>query len=229
MSIYNALSIDNVSDTEIAGQLPQLALDHSPGKKLRFDYQSLHTMDPFEEPTVLPNYYFVPGAKWTDVMIGEWLRKQAGLFVSPKLKKILEKHSIGRHAFYQVPVMHSHPEDSDETNEESENEEVTHYFFLHLAFEQDENIDFEKSIIVNEIDEDETLGITSIADIESEKKKFKFPLWKKVSFKKPLALFRLYNSTDIYLSPALADELEKEKITGIKLAPEYDGLEVESP
>ena len=229
MPIYGAYSLDNILDNNLTGQLPQIALDHSSGNKLGFDYQSLHTMDPFEEPTVLPFYYLVPGAKWTDVLSGEWLRKQAGFFVSPKLKKLLEGFSIGRHAYYSVPISLVHPEDLSEDPEEQarQKEEVEEYHFLHLAPELAKSTDYQRSTFINRLEPDQMLEINSEEDFAREKEAQNFPRWKKAFQTRKLDIFRVHGQVDVFASPELVEAIQEAEITGFKVKPARKGFEVE--
>lgn len=225
MTAYKAFSIEADISQETVGHLPQLQLDHESRSKLGFDYQSLHKLPaPFDDPPVLSHYFLAGGAKTNDLMTGEWLSTVAGIFVSPRLKNLLEKFSLGFHKFYEVPVKTTHPEDREPDDEDGE---TLNYYFLHFAPEKEENINFQKSIIVNRIALEETLSISSHSEFSVVQKKLKFPLWKKVFLTEPRDMFRLYTAGKIFLSPRLMEAMEKENITGAKIQPAHSGLEVE--
>ena len=223
MTSYSALQLENDILSEVVGHLPQLQLDYQNSSNRGFDYENLHKQGPFDTSPGLNDYFLASGAKKTDLMSGEALGVHAGLFVSSRLMELLSKFPLGRHAFYPVPVQTVHPEDREEDTEV----EVLLYYFLHLAFEDESQVDYSRSVLVNQIAMDEVLEIESQGDIDAAKEKFKFPFWKKVAFKSPLAMFRLYNSTKIYISPELAEAMKSAGITAAKIVPAYKGLEVE--
>ncbi len=222
MTSYRALTLENLIDEGVLGNIPQLKTFNS-GNKWPFNYTKLYELNPFtEDMPTLSDFYLVEGAIPTDIVLGEFISLNAGLFVSEKMKGLLEKYNLGRHALYPVPVRQTNPEDQ----EEEEEIKTLSYFFFHLVQEEDSSIDYGKSIIVDEGDQDLILKILSAEDIEKEKDDFNLPLWKKVALTKDLDVFRLPNGTGIYISPGLAEEVERQGITGAKIAPDYYGLEV---
>ncbi len=221
MVSFKAKTLKNLLKENALWQIPQLRTYYDENTSSNVSYSKLTEGGPVSvNPPVLTDYYLVHGAKITDVMVGDWLSEDVGLFVSSKMKALLEKFQLGRHAFYQVPIRPTNPEDGEE------DEPPLEYYFFHLASESDDNIDYSESLLVDEVEQDRVLSISSTDDIEKEKDDLNFPLWKKITLKKPRDVFRVYNTIEIYISPDFASEVEKLEITGVILSPDYHGLEV---
>ncbi len=221
MPEFQSLSLENDHSEDVIGTLPQIQVDYNPEEGKSFDYEGLHKLKPQEEPIEIPHYFFATGAKKTDVLTAEWIRAKAGFFISEKLKHLLSSFSLGWHSFYTVPISLVHPEqralDKEYGVETEEKSEM--YYFLHLAKEKPESMDYEKSAFVSRTKQDLVLEINSPEDFVAEIRKMNFPKWKKAFLKKRLDLFRLPSQTDVFASPELVNAMKENGITGFDVLP----------
>ena len=153
-----------------------------------------------------------------DFMRTPEINSYLGLFVSPKIKRILTEYNLPDYRYYSVNVYFQ--------------KKVHQYFFL-LMSRQNNPINYQKSIFVDAYEETKKVAVKQYKDLlelrtfEEDNSKY----WagrdieeQKIVFEQEIDIYApvTLRLTPFYFSERLKERLVKEKITGIKIHQEED-------
>jgi hypothetical protein len=211
-------TLDYVANKETGSQFPQIQ-EMSKG----YDYSasnSVHSLKGSRFPEQTPNFnsfLLHSKAKLSD-LISEGVTGGGGMVVSEKFKDILDSVNLVSHKYYPIKIIHK-------------GIEHTNYFWLHIISDLTEYVDYTKSkffIYKNFAFDQGDIQILSKEDLikkrlDIKKEDSSLTIWSKQitflpSFDKNLDMFivSLFDAKT-YISDALKNKIEQEKITGIKI------------
>ena len=207
---YHTLSFSSGPDTGPApGIYPQIVVsgdtyrnDPDPFFK-KIDDRSF----PAKEDINLNVFDIVFYAKITDILSCSVIGHETGLFMTEKVKSVIEKFNPNLCKFYPIKI------DGSEKGKG-----MLDYYFMHVV--EDVNIiNYPKSEFIDVIPDDEPLiKVESFEEMLEKNKTRKFGIRPKNYFLNYTPeLFRHKHDTEIFISEKLRNALEAAKLTGVKI------------
>jgi len=149
-----------------------------------------------EKAPNLENFELNKKAKLTDFLSTIQLDISKGMFVSSKIKEIIEKHNVFGIKFYNTSILMD------------KNEVTNNYFFMHVIDNYRELLNINKSKFIDFLEDDEEVKLDLSEPITGS------IVAKKLTLKNPYDLFRIPGGIEIIISESLKNSFTEANITG---------------